>query len=411
MTRPAVGGAVGPREPRALTPRYAASHARPAMRVLFTTIRNTSHFLPLVPFIEACRRRGDEVAVAAPIDLEARVAKTGAAFFPFGHPGDAGLRPIWDRLRDAPSKNHMTVREIFAGACATAALPGLLETLERFAPAVVVRESQEYAAVVAAEKSGVPHARVSITARGIELEMLDSAIENVDVLGRSAGLAPDPDGARMRGETALTLFPASVGGAESSDARILRFRAAPAAPKPLPAWWEDASAPLVYATFGTVLGSMDGLRATYRMALDALATLPVRALLTVGDAFPLEALGAIPPNVHVERFVPQDDVLPHAAAVLCHGGSGTVLGALGAGVPVVVAPMFADQPANAARVAAVGAGIALPERAESADEVRAAIARVLGEPSFRVAARAVADEMAALPPVDEAPRALERLAR
>ena len=114
------------------------------MKVLFTTLRNTSHFLPLVPFLQACRRRGHEVAVAAPADLAERVAATGAAFFPFGHPGDAGLGPIWARLRTVPDeeKSRVVISDIFAGACAGAALPGLLETVQRFAPSILVRESQ-----------------------------------------------------------------------------------------------------------------------------------------------------------------------------------------------------------------------------------------------------------------------------
>lgn len=57
-------------------------------------------------------------------------------------------------------------------------------------------------------------------------------------------------------------------------------------------------------------------------------------------------MGPIPDNTHVEQWVPQGKVLPHAVAVLCLGGSGTVLGALSAGVPLVVCPLFADQSCN-----------------------------------------------------------------
>ena len=118
----------------------------------------------------------------------------------------------------------------------------------------------------------------------------------------------------------------------------------------------------------------------------------------------------MPANVHVERFVPQDDVLPHAQAVLCHGGSGTVLGALAAGVPLVVVPMFADQPYNAERVAAAGAGLAIPQQEAGPENVRQALMRVLGEDSFRASAQNIASEMGALPPVEDAGLALERLA-
>ncbi len=98
--------------------------------------------------------------------------------------------------------------------------------------------------------------------------------------------------------------------------------------------------------------------------------------------------------------MPQADVLPHAAVLVCHGGSGTVLGGLAAGVPQVVVPFGADQPENAKRIAAIGAGLALinPE----ADVLAAVIQRVLANDAFRRAARAVAIDMATLPTVDDA---------
>jgi UDP:flavonoid glycosyltransferase YjiC (YdhE family) len=383
------------------------------MRVLFTTLRNTSHFLPLVPFVEACVRRGHEVAVAAPPDLAERVAATSAAFFPFGHPGDDGLRPIWMRLRGLSEQemSRVVVGEIFAGICARTALPELLATVQRWQPSLVIRESQEYAAIVAAEQLGMPHVRVAITARSAERELLPAAAPALDALARSQGLPADPSGERVQHEPALTLFPAALDPTESDAAPVFRFRSARKPAPPLPAYWGAREGAFVYATFGTVAGGMDEARAVFRVALDAVAALPIRVLLTIGAELSIEALGDVPPNVHVERFVPQDDVLPHAAAALCHGGSGTVLGALAAGVPLVVAPMFADQPHNAARVEAVGAGLALPTRTSSADDMRAALRRVLEEPSFAATARRIAADIAALPTVDEAAVQFERLGR
>ena len=88
----------------------------------------------------------------------------------------------------------------------------------------------------------------------------------------------------------------------------------------------------------------------------------VRLLVTVGrDRDPAE-LGPLPANVRVERWVPQADLMPHVAAMVCHGGSGTVTMGLAGGVPMAVVPLFADQPWNAERVDALGAGIALGAR-------------------------------------------------
>jgi MGT family glycosyltransferase len=145
--------------------------------------------------------------------------------------------------------------------------------------------------------------------------------------------------------------------------------------------------------------------------MDAAAGLSARVLLTVGNETDLGVVGPAPPNVRVERWVPQARVLGRASAVVCHGGSGTTLGALAAGLPLVVVPLFADQPLNARRVAEVGAGVAIahdeptPVRVDPA-ALRAAIERVLAEPAYAAAARAIADEMAALPPAVEAVAAL-----
>src|SRR3954454_23019308 len=102
-----------------------------------------------------------------------------------------------------------------------------------------------------------------------------------------------------------------------------------------------------------------------------------------------QALGPIPDNVTVLPFVPQDEVLPHASLVLCHGGSGTLLEALARGIPVVIVPLFADQPANARSVERTGAGLAVWEINPAA--VRTALQRIWSEPSFRVGAGRIAD--------------------
>jgi UDP:flavonoid glycosyltransferase YjiC (YdhE family) len=80
-----------------------------------------------------------------------------------------------------------------------------------------------------------------------------------------------------------------------------------------------------------------------------------------------------------------------------------------------VVPLFADQPENARRVAEVGAGLAVePDRADvdaNVAPLREAIRSVLDEPSYRQRARALADELRAEPPVDEAVPLLERFDR
>ena len=78
------------------------------------------------------------------------------------------------------------------------------------------------------------------------------------------------------------------------------------------------------------------------------------------------------------------------AAVVSHGGSGTVLGALAAGLPLVLLPQGADQFENAARCERAGAAVVLDPDEVTGDAVAAAVRLVLCEPAYAEAAREIA---------------------
>ena len=158
-------------------------------------------------------------------------------------------------------------------------------------------------------------------------------------------------------------------------------------------------------TFGSVTGSLGHFDGVFRDALDGLADLDARVLMTVGRRIDPADLAPWPANARVEQWLPQGDVLAHAAAMIGHGGFGTTMGALAAGVPQVVVPIFTfDQLVNAAHVAAVGAGIAVPMGPGSVAGACAEVRACSTEPSYAERARAVAAEFAALPhPRDAVP--------
>ena len=163
--------------------------------------------------------------------------------------------------------------------------------------------------------------------------------------------------------------------------------------------WGDPEAPLLLLSFGTEVPSESRghFPSLYRDALDALAGLPLRILVTTGGRDP-RALGPLPAAVRAERWVPQAAVLRDAAVMVGHGGAGSVLSALVAGVPMALLPQFADQPVNAHRVDELGLGIALAGVEGLGDAVR----RLLSYPVYTDRARRVRDEIHALPPVDAA---------
>lgn len=380
------------------------------MRVLFSSTRGAGHFHPIVPYVAACLERGHEVSIAGPEDLRAEVERTGASFRPFGHPGDAALRPVWDRVAQMSfeASNETVIREIFATLDAEASLPLLDQTFSIWRPDIVVRESSEFGAAIIAEKHGVPHVRVGIGLASLEEISMRVAAEPVDRLRQKWGLCAPDRGQRLRSAPYFTVVPSSLEDPEIPPPETTHRFHEPrsrAPINPLPDWWGANDAPLVYITFGSVAGAMPIARAAYRAALDAVADLPVRALLTTGRGVDVTALGPMPANVHVETWIPQYQVLHHASLVVCHGGSGTVFGTLATGRPLVIVPLFADQPLNAARVEATLAGLSVEPKK---DALRAAIERVLTNPRFRARAEDFAREMAEQAPMGRAVDLLER---
>jgi UDP:flavonoid glycosyltransferase YjiC (YdhE family) len=115
----------------------------------------------------------------------------------------------------------------------------------------------------------------------------------------------------------------------------------------------------------------------------------------------------LPPNVSTTDWVPFAAVMPHVAGVVTHGGAGTVMTALAAGVPLVVVPGAGDRTLHAQLVAARGAGLCVPQR----DIDAAVLDRLVGDPSLAGAAREVAREIAAMPAPADLVEPLAALAR
>ena len=388
------------------------------MRVLFSSTRGAGHFNPLVPFARAFGQAGHDVLVAGPPDLAGSAAEAGFDFWPFDPPPEDELGAVWSRVPELPpdEANEVVVGDIFGRLNTTAALPRLREACDEWRPDVVLRDPNEYGSALAAELHRIAHARVAIGLASSEELGLAIAAGPVDAIRRAQGLPPDPAGDLLRGSPYLSVFPRTLDDGDQPDTHRFRDPAWDASPAELPAWWAGRDDdPLVYVTFGSVAGSFPQALPVYGAAMRAVAELPARVLLTVGRDLDLGALPPAPENVHVERWVPQQEVLGHAAAAVVHGGSGSTLGALAAGVPLVVVPLFADQPQNAKRVAEVGAGLAVePDRADpdaTIASLREAIQRVLAEPAYEARARALADELRGEPAVDEAVPLLERLDR
>lgn len=164
-----------------------------------------------------------------------------------------------------------------------------------------------------------------------------------------------------------------------------------------PAWAGAVPVPMTPGEEPLVLVAMSSTYQAHQDLLNrvvsALAPLPARGLVTLGPGLRAgEVRGA--PNVTVVPSAPHSEVLRNAAAVVTHGGHGTVIKALAAGVPMVVLPHGRDQADNAARVLATATGLRLSRRSDPAT-IRNAVQCILAEPAYRQNARRMADALAA----------------
>ncbi len=366
------------------------------MRILFTSTGGAGHLTPLLPYVMVMLQRGHAVRVAAPQSAAPQLHKAGLTHVVLDDPGPEAMKSVMYRMDAAKGDAvfAVAIQQLFFGIQARTVLPAVQAAIWDWSPDLVVREASEPVGAIAAEAAGIPHARVDVHNPQIEAMFIRLGAVPVDGLRTSVGLPADA-GAALRAEPVFTAFPAAF---DTSASRLLPFRVRTGAVGRIPQ--ANGDLPFVYITFGTLAGRLPKSQAAFRAALAAVADLPIRALLTTGPVMPRSELGSIPANVTVETFVPQADILPRASAVLCHGGAGTVLGTLAAGLPMVVTPLFADQPANARAVDASGAGIAVMDG--SADALRAALQKVLSHSSYRKAAASIADEIAGLPGIMDA---------
>jgi MGT family glycosyltransferase len=148
----------------------------------------------------------------------------------------------------------------------------------------------------------------------------------------------------------------------------------------------------------------------FQRVLAGFRDLAAEVVITVGRDFDPRELGAQPANVHVERFMPQAVLLTHCDVVVSHAGSGSVLGALTHGLPMVLIPIGADQPLNAARCRTLGVAQVLDAVTATPGMIGAAVTNVLADGKAREVAARIRHEIVAMPGPEYAVTLLERLA-
>ena len=348
-------------------------------------------------FLEPLLRRGSTIFAAEDEAFAARLREARREWL--GLRGPAALRFLWEE---------------FIIPLGHAMLPGVEEAIRRFRPDVVVCDQQALAGPVAARRRGLPWATSATTSAefarplaGMPLVeewireliggfQLDHGIEDLLDLRFSDHLVLAFTTSALVGD--VSFFPehfAFVGPA------LRRTQAGD-----FPWRWldEGGGRPAVLVSLGTLDGPA-GER-FFRVAAEAVRDMDVRAVFVAPPA----VLPDPPPNVLVRERVPQLPLLKRMAAVVSHGGHNTVCETLAQGLPLVVAPIRADQPVVARQVADAGAGVTVRYGRVGPDELRSALGAVLEDASYREAAARVAASFAAAGGAARAADRLEKLA-
>jgi UDP:flavonoid glycosyltransferase YjiC (YdhE family) len=417
------------------------------VRVFQTLLAFSGNAPPQLALTRTLVERGHEVRVLAHRAARERIEGTGAEFVELRRalPDMDTARPEDDSLRDWEARTRLgaalRVRDNWLVGLLLDTTRECAELLKGRPADVVVLDWMLPGAAVAAEGAGVPavalvHCPFPLPIDGapplgsglrpmggrlgaMRDRLLGHAVRRffaagLPVLNRARaeqGLEPLEDWyAQLLGVEAIYVMTApeldfSSRGALPMNARYVGPAFEPFAGEWRSPWPDTNRDPLVLVSFST--SYMNQLESVQRV-LDALAGLPVRALLTAGPALEGAHL-RIPANTRAVAFAPHRMVLPHTALVITHAGWGTVNAALAEGVPLLCIPGGRDQPDNAARVVLAGAGVKARKSA-SPRKLRVAIIAALGDPALRRGARAMAAALARSDGALTIAQQLERLA-
>lgn len=384
------------------------------MRVLVTSTPGTGHLHPLAPLASALQSAGHEVLWATAEEACERVRSYGFSVIPAGMSlADrlAAFLPHMDEVMALPPRRRraLVFSRLFGWAAAPRMYADLGPAFDTFRPDVVVSEVAELAAAPMAVARCLPHVTVAFSG-ALPNDAIALLVQSVTPIWAAEGL-PVPSYAGLSDDLYLHPFPTSFGDPPSTGVvgpmRMETFDGGRSGESP--EWVKSLGVgrPLVYLTSGTESAAV---QAPWASMLEAIGSLDVDAVATIGSHVDPSSLGDVAPNVRVERFVPQHWLLERASVVVSHGGAGTMLAAAGRGIPQLLNPIAADQWENADAVGASGAGIVCEPEQRTAADIRAALERLLGDHGVRDAAARVAAEIAAMPPPSAHVAAIEALA-
>ncbi|WP_345633155.1 glycosyltransferase [Rugosimonospora acidiphila] len=374
------------------------------MRIIFAATGAYGHLYPIVPLAVAARDSGHEVVVATDSQFHPVLAEAGLEAVAAGLTVEAAFGTVLAGLTAPPAGEADVAVEAFAQVLPKRVIADLQPVLRERKFDLMIHEVGNSGAGIVARMAGMPSAVMGL-GRVPEGPLWDLMFPALTAVAAEFGVEiTDP---RTLDEPYIDICPPSLqlpGFAQEVQHLPTRPIAwNPPGSLPPAVLARDRSRPLVYLTLGTAFAQAGLLR----HMIDALAELPVDALVATSRAVRIADLGELPDNVTVQQWVPQADLLKHVDLVVHHGGSGTLLGALAQGLAQLMLPLGADQFSNAQLL--VGAGVArqvLPDQ-HSPETIAEQIQGLLADAQARATAGRIAGEISAMPAPAET---IERLA-
>jgi MGT family glycosyltransferase len=388
------------------------------VNVLFSVIPGHGHFFPNLPLARALVESGHRVRFASSASYGTTIREHGFEAVAVGldytqttargdtdDPGEVAANLMAKMFRDGPP----------------AVLETLTEAMRADRPDVVLVDTEDFGAQVAAERVGVPAGSVVNGVRAFSLlgrfpfdiserdRAFDRGYHGIMRRLREAAGVPDPGllSYELPHDRTLNLCMAPP-SLEAWPLKWVSHTAHPLRPEVHSTgdpekWLEDLprDRPIVAVTFGTLFGSSW----LYQKAVRGALAEGARVIATTSYAMSAESdrLVTVP-------WVSPDRLMEVSDAAIHHGGWGSTVAAIVGGLPAVVVPLAADQPAQAARLSATGAAVEVRPGPSLEADIGAALAQVLADPTFRKNTERLRDEIAAMPAAPEVVPLVEELA-
>lgn len=367
------------------------------MRVLFTGVPLLGHLLPQLPLARAFHGRGHGVCLMVPKSVTPHFTGEDFEVLPAG--ADVGAiqaevvrRTGEDVLAGATVAAQL---EAFGNARIDLSVAESLAAARTWQPDLIVADPGDALGPLVAALLDVPFATLTYGPEGSP-KFLHALREQVFGQYQSRGLTP------RQARWVLDVCPPGLQseGWQAPEGWLPLRPQAHRAPRGqrTPALRTLVGRPRILVTFGTLFTDAQRLNPILRALAATGAALRVPVGLTAAvDDFDVDRAA-----VAFEPFVPMHDLLAGIDLVVCHGGAGTVLGVLAAGLPMVVIPQGADQFLHADQAANAGAALQLLPDDVTPGAVARAVDTVLANRRFRDNARRIADQIADMPAPEEA---------